>query len=54
MTRKENRQAAYYIDKAKDEMNRAVQEFEEKGQHREAEALWKMILKLEEWEVKHC
>ena len=54
MTRKENKQAAYYLDKAKDEMDRAVQEFEKKGQYREAETLYKMILKLEEWEVKHC
>lgn len=52
--KKENKQASYYINKAKDELDRAVQEFEERGQTKEADQLFKLILKIEEWQVKHC
>ena len=50
---KENKQASYYINKAKDAMDDAVQELEEAGRAKEAEQLYRMILRLEEWQRKH-
>lgn len=54
MKKKENNLASYHLNVAKGEMDRAIAEFEKKGQTKEADQLFKLILKIEEWQVKHC
>ena len=53
-THKENRRAANEINKAKAALDRAMQALENAGQYKEAEALFRMILKLEAWQNAHC
>lgn len=54
MKKKNSGQAAYILNKAKDEINRAAYEFENAGRLKEAEQLMRFIIKLEIWQNKHC
>lgn len=48
------REATYNFNEAKDRLNRVVQKLEENGLEKDAETLFNMILRIEQFQNKYC
>lgn len=48
------REANYDFNEAKDRLNRAVQKLEANGLEKDAETLFNMILRIEQFQNKYC
>lgn len=48
------REATYNFNEAKDRLNRVVQKLEENGLEKDAETLFNLILRIEQFQNKYC